>query len=131
MNVFREKKFLVFIWKTNIRDKPKDWVLFKHGTCVIIQEPITNLELQAKELLKRWGAVIPGTNLGDFIVKQADDSIGWLVTYTHPDIANYVHLSELPEDFHKSDTVTIGLIGREKRQNDAKSLVIIHKERVK
>ncbi|MFX0090993.1 MAG: hypothetical protein ACFFBD_04455, partial [Candidatus Hodarchaeota archaeon] len=57
---------LINTWRTIILGAQKSWVMFEHGTCVILMEPQEDLQAQAKELLKEWGPVVPGTPLGDF-----------------------------------------------------------------
>ncbi|MHA1440633.1 MAG: hypothetical protein ACTSPK_02055 [Candidatus Heimdallarchaeota archaeon] len=121
---------LIDIWR-HIVDDDKSWVMFEYGTCIILTEPQDDLQTQAIEILKEWGPVVPGTSLGDFNVKNLDDLHAWLVVYTHPDIANYIDSDILREndledqiDMHMG----IGLFGRHLRQEDSKTLAIIHIE---
>lgn len=126
-----ELEYLVKIWRTQIKDNAPSWAIFEHGTCVIVQEVNEDIETQAKEILKKWGPVVPGTDLGDFSVGDIDDEPVWLVTYTNPDIANFVNRNELTDESNEDsigNTMVIGMTGRNKRQEDAKTLNIIHIE---
>ncbi len=126
-----ELENLVKIWRVQIKDNPPSWVIFEHGTCVIVKEANVDIKTQAKEILKKWGPVVPGTDLGDFSVADIDDEQLWLVTYTHPDIANIVNLTELSDEAGENpigNTAIIGITGRNKRQEDAKTLNIIYIE---
>lgn len=50
---------------------------------------------------------------------------GWVITYDHPDILNYVSPDEVASD---ASDATIGLIGRSKRHRDSIELKITHVE---
>ena len=102
------------------------WVLFKHGTCVVIPHTDKNISDDAITLLRKHGPVIAGTPTGDFGLVELKDHLGWVVTGDHPDILNYVSEDEVHED--RSDP-TIGLIGRNKRELDGKELMVIHVEK--
>ena len=52
-----------------------------------------------------------------------DEHLGWVVTSHHPDILNYVGPGEVDEG---STDVVIGLLGRSKRDRDAKGLRVVH-----
>jgi hypothetical protein len=122
---------LVEKWRRLIPGKEASWVLFEHGTCVMIKETEMDLEGQAKEILAKWGPIVPGTELGDFNVIKLEEDPGWVVTYTHPTIFNYVGPDEIEGDESLDkiqQDVTIGCTGRARRQEDAKALKIIHVE---
>ena len=122
---------IIKIWKQLITNEEETWIVFENGTCIILLDPQGEIEKQAIELLKLWGPVVPGTNSGDFSVSKAEDLPGWIIYYAHPDIANYVSPEELPND-QTDDQVyndmVVGLIGRNKRQEDSQSLKIIYVE---
>lgn len=109
------------VWHNIIADQQKVWVVFEHGTCVILVEPSQDLQKQAKELLAEYGPVHPGSSFGDFSVSELEDYPGWVVFGHHPDILNYVP----PDDTAPSDLV-IGLIGRGHRDQDAQNLNIVY-----
>lgn len=111
---------LINIYRKVIDPKLKNWVVFGNGTCVILYHPKGNFENEAKEVLKKYGQVYPGTSSADFIVTRIDE--GWIVTGDQPGILNYV--SE-DEGKNKED-YEIGLIGRDKKEQDLKELEVIH-----
>ncbi|MEU4515776.1 hypothetical protein AB0G05_40315 [Nonomuraea wenchangensis] len=111
------------IWR-RLLDPAKSWVLFAHGTCVILMEPADDLIQQATTLLREYGPVHPGTPAGDFNVIDLDDASGWAVTGHHPDILTYVDPSEL--DNH--DDLAVGILGRAKRDRDGHELTVLHLE---
>ena len=122
----KELNKLVNAWRTIIQGDQKSWVLFENGTCVILMEPEEDLAKQATELVKKWGPVHVGTASADFSVIKLSNHPGWAVTGHHNDILNYVSPEEF-EDDNPSD-VAVGLTGRQKRDEDAKSLKIVHIE---
>lgn len=121
---------MIAIWREILVKEEKSWVVFEHGTCLILLEPEDDLKAQAIEIMKLWGSVVPGTSAGDFSVDVWEDLPGWVVYYHHPDMANYVspeEFGEESEDQVRNDMI-IGLIGRNKRNDDAQSLKIVHVE---
>src|SRR5918998_1702225 len=118
---------LIDIWRRIIIGEGKSWVLFEHGTCVILTSPVADLAGAAMALLKEWGPVIVGTLAGDFNVIALQDDPGWVVTSHHPDILTYVGTDEF-EGGATPDDMIIGLTGRSKRAQDAEELQVIHTE---
>jgi hypothetical protein len=121
-----ERNDLVEIWRSIIQGDSKSWVLFEHGTCVILMQPEVDLAAQAKVLLAEWGPVQVGTDSADFNVIELENGSGWVVTCHHPDILTFV-----PADEDKADEpaeIMIGLMGRSVRDEDAKELKVIHIE---
>ena len=114
------------IWRNVIIGDNKSWVLFEHGTCVILMEPKEDLATQAIEIMKEYGPVHVGTGSADMGITGLSNYPGWVVTGHHPDMLNYVSPKELKTD-NPSDLV-IGFLGRSKREADSKSLKIIHIE---
>lgn len=123
----KSKSELVTIYKKILKGDFQGWVLFGHGTCVIIPRINKTIEDDAIEVLGRYGKIIPGTPLGDFNVTPLKDNLGWVVTGDHLDILNFVGFDEIEE---KSDDMKIGLLGREKKELDSKELKIIHAEEI-
>jgi hypothetical protein len=117
---------VVAVWRRIIVGAAKSWVLFKNGTCVILPEPEPDLAAQAIELMRRWGPVRPGSAAGDFSIIQLADAPGWVVTGHHGDILTYVAPDEVEAD--SSGDLMVGLIGRLKRDQDARELEVIHVE---
>jgi len=119
---------MIAIWREILAKEENSWVMFEYGTCIILLEPEEDLKVQAKEILKIWGPVVPGTSQGDFNVSTIEDVPGWLVTYPQPDIVNYVSPLEFQEESKDSirNDMIIGLIGRNKRHEDSQTLKIVH-----
>lgn len=116
---------MVDIWRALIQGANKSWVLFRHGTCVILLEPAGDLAVQAAALLAEWGPVHAGTPSGDFNVIHLSAQPGWVVTGHHPDILNYVG----PDDVGPgAPDPAIGLLGRSVRDQDARDLTVVHVE---
>ena len=116
----------VEIWRKVIIGDKKSWVLFEHGTCVILMEPKEDLAAQAIEIMKEYGPVHVGTASADMGITKLSNYPGWVVSGHHPDMLNYVSPEELKTD-NPSDVV-IGFLGRSKRDADSESLKIIHIE---
>ncbi len=111
---------LVNIYKKVIEPKLKDWVVFEHGTCVIIYHPPKDLKAEATEVLRKYGAVVPGSESADFTVMKVDN--GWVVAGSQPGILNYVS-----EDEGKGrEDYEIGLLGRNKKEQDSKELKVAY-----
>jgi hypothetical protein len=117
---------LIEIWRTVIIGRQKSWVLFRHGTCVILREPEADLSTQALALMREWGPVQVGTSAGDFNVIDPVHAPGWVVTSHHNDIMTYVGPDEIGQP--NPGDLYVGLFGREKRDRDAHELEIIHVE---
>ncbi|NHI94756.1 MAG: hypothetical protein EAX96_19855 [Candidatus Lokiarchaeota archaeon] len=123
-------KNIIETWRSIIITEDSSWVIFEHGTCIVFKspDPPLNLKKEAIDLLKKWGPVVPGTPSGDFNIISLEQQSGWVITCHHPDIINYVDRSEFDE-FQLVGEVNIGLLGRSKRDADAKSLKVIHIEK--
>ncbi len=113
-------------WREIINDPAKSWVLFSHGTCVILMQPGPDLAGQAIELLREWGPVQIATPSADFNVIHLVDLPGWIVTCHHPDILTYVGPQEIADELQQE--FRIGLAGRYKRDQAARELVVKHVE---
>ena len=116
---------LVNIYRRIIRDSSSGWALFKHGTCVVINEPEKDIRGQAITILKEHGSTTPGTPTADFQVIKIREIDGWVVTGDYPGIMIYVSREEA--GYRKSD-FEIGIRGRTKRELDAKELIVEHVE---
>lgn len=111
------------IWEQIVIGDNKSFVCFSNGTCVILMSPSGDLSHQATELLKEWGPVHAGSPAGDFTVINLQDHPGWVVLSQHNDVLTYVAPSELDQS---TNDIAIGLLGRSKRDQDAKDLRIVH-----
>jgi hypothetical protein len=114
------------VWRSIIVGDEKSWVLFKNGTCVILVEPEADLSAQALALMEEWGPVHAGSSAGDFGTIDLTNAPGWVVTSHHNDILTYV----APDEVGQPDPtdLVVGLLGRGKRDQDARELEIIHVE---
>ncbi len=117
---------LIQTWRHILIDETKPWVLFNHGTCVVLMQPQADIRQQAVALMREWGPVRAGSPAGDFSTITLRDHPGWVVTSHHDDILTYVGPDELSADGR--DDLTIGLFGRSKRHRDASELEVIHIE---
>jgi hypothetical protein len=114
---------MVRIWKRILPSEVTNWVLFEHGTVVLCHETEMGPAQYAVSIIKAWGPVRPGTNLGDFSVRETDSIQGWIVEYAHEHLANYVSPDEVDTE---PSAALVGLIGREKRAADSRSRNIMH-----
>ena len=83
-------------WRRIIRGGDKSWVLFEHGTCVILMRPEPDLAAQATEILRERGPVHAASPAGDFTTITLHDYTGRVVTGHHPYVLNYV----APDEVH-------------------------------
>jgi len=115
------------LMRTVLQGADKSFVVFAHGTVVVVVGDAAGAELQAyaTSLLAEEGPVRPGSDGGDFGVIQLPEDRGWAVTSHHPDILTLLLPDEVDGD---SPTVGLGLYGRSKRGRDAEALVVVHVE---
>ena len=113
-------------WRSIIKGKGKSWVVFENNTCVILMEPEEDLANQAIELLKEFGPYVVGTSSADMNVITLSKYPGWVVRGHHNDILNYLAPEEVEPD--PKNTISIGILGRHNRSEDAKALKIMHIE---
>ncbi|WP_351225793.1 hypothetical protein [Streptomyces sp. NPDC002133] len=112
------------VWQRLLTDPHKSWVLFEHGTCVVLTAPDGELAEQATGILEEFGPVRVGSPAADFGVIDLEDAEGWVVTGDHPDILTYVGRGEP----HDQSDIAVGLYGRSKRDRDGTELRIVHVE---
>ncbi|MFB8353346.1 hypothetical protein [Streptomyces niveus] len=117
-------EILMDVWQRLLANPRKSWVLFEHGTCVVLTAPEGELAEQATDLLKKFGPAHAGSSAGDFGVIDPKDVEGWVVTGHHNDVLTYVGLGE-PQD---QSQIAVGLFGRLKRQRDGTELHVVHVE---
>ncbi len=116
---------VIAVFQKVVIDPSMSWVLFRNGTCVMLLDPEKDVKKQAIKILKDHGAVVAGTPLGDFEVTKISDINGWIVTGAFSGIMMYVSDEEAG---NHHDDIDIGMIGRSKRERDAKKLEVIHVE---
>jgi hypothetical protein len=116
------------LWRRLLDNNTKSWVLFEHGTCLVLMEPESDLGKQAREFLSTDGPIRAGTAMGDFAIQDLDAPFtGWIVTGHHPDMINYI----APEDSRlngQESSFLVGMLGRSDRDEDSQSLKIVHIE---
>lgn len=112
------------MWRRLIVGKEKSWVVFAHGTCVVVANGAGQPADCAIQVMKEYGPVYAACPAADFTTLKLSDDSGWLVGFHHPDILTYVTESEA----HQQTDLQIGLLGRTKRDLDAKELQVIHIE---
>jgi hypothetical protein len=117
-------EMLVDVWQRLLADPRKSWVLFEHGTCVVLVSPEGELAEQATGILGEFGPVHAGSPAGDFGVIDVSDADGWVVTGDHPDVLTYV----APDEPRDGSEVAVGLCGRSKRHRDGTELRVVHVE---
>ncbi|WP_329595010.1 hypothetical protein OG298_39905 [Streptomyces sp. NBC_01005] len=117
-------EILIDVWQRLLADPHKSWVLFEHGTCVVLTAPEGELAEQATALLKKFGPVHAGSSAGDFGVIDPQDTEGWVVTGHHNDVLTYVG----PDESQDQSEIAVGLSGRSKRHRDGTELHVVHVE---
>ncbi|MEU9480884.1 hypothetical protein [Streptomyces sp. NPDC048191] len=115
---------LIDAWRRLLAGSGKPWVLFEHGTCVVLEEPGAGLADRATGILREYGPVSVGGPAGDFRVLELNNGEGWLVTCHHPDVVTFVALEESEDTSH----LAVGIHGRSKRDQDGRHLHVVHVE---
>lgn len=117
----------VLLWRSLIRGEEKSWVLFAGGTCVVLPDPTLEGDLadRARAILAEHGPVHAGSPSGDFSVIPLEVLGGWVVTGDHPDLLVHVGPEEVAPG---AGDLSIGLLGRGHRGDDAARLEVVHVE---
>lgn len=118
-----EESDLLATWRRLLIDSYTSWVLFAHGTCVVLDQPGDDPATRAAALLREFGPVHIGTDSADFNVVAAPG--GRLITCYRPDILVFVAAAEVPPE---QDDLIAGLVGRARREQDAAGPVARHVE---
>ncbi|MFI5925030.1 hypothetical protein ACIA3K_03505 [Micromonospora sp. NPDC051543] len=126
MIIVMSEQDLAGIWRRIIRGDGKSWVVFAHGTCVVLPAPGPSADLaaQAIEILREYGPVHVGSSAGDFSTITLDPGPGWVVYGHHNDVLTYMG----PDEVQDSSDLAVGLYGRHKRDQDGHELDVIHVE---
>jgi hypothetical protein len=112
------------VWQAILRDTVPAWVLFKHGTCVVVSDPRDDAAAAAIAILREHGPVHVATPTADFTVHTLADYPGWVISCHHSDIITYVHPREVDEPGPRNHAV--GLLGRSYRDHDSRELEVVH-----
>ncbi|MER6072199.1 hypothetical protein ABT187_25750 [Streptomyces sp. NPDC001817] len=116
---------LIDAWRRLLAGSGKTWVLFEHGTCVVLERPAgQDLAAQATGILREFGPVRVGGPAGDFRVLELHNGEGWLVTGHHPDVVTFVPLDDSADPSH----LAVGILGRSRRDRDGTELHVVHVE---
>ncbi|SEN58974.1 hypothetical protein [Actinacidiphila rubida] len=123
-------EMLIAVWRRVLLDPRASWVLFAHGTCVVLTAPEGDLGEQAVAIMRTFGPVHVGSAAGDFGVVDLGTAGGWAVTGDHPDVLTYVAPEEVEEAEEAEDhrNIAVGLFGRAKRHRDGTELRVVHVE---
>ncbi|WP_240529822.1 hypothetical protein [Streptomyces mangrovisoli] len=122
-----DNETLIAAWRQLLDGSGKSWVLYEHGTCVVLEHPTADPTEQADAILREFGPVQVDTSAGDFRVLELKNGEGWLVTGHHPDVVTYVALDECEDQSH----LAVGIHGRTKRDLDGTELHAVHVEDAK
>ncbi|MFE0642673.1 hypothetical protein ACFW2Y_13810 [Streptomyces sp. NPDC058877] len=117
-------EMLIDVWQRLLVDPHASWVLFEHGTCVVLTAPEEELAEQATDLMKEFGPAHAGSSAGDFGVIDPEHVEGWVVTGHHDDVLTYVG----PDEPEAQSHIAVGLFGRSKRHRDGTELHVVHVE---
>ena len=103
----------------------KNWILFKNGTYIIMEDTsdVNEIEKEGIEKMKEFGPVHAGSSAGDFGITTLTETEGWVVSGHGYGMYTYVHPSELELKNPKDHEV--GFFGRNKRDLDGSSFEII------
>ena len=124
------KDSIVETWRKIIQNTPgrkdKSWVVFRHGTCVILMNGAASKEdatTKATQIIAEYGPVHAGSPAGDFNVTQNPAVEGIIVTCWHDDVLNFVG-----KDEDGGNPFVNALAGRSKRDQDGRSPQVLHVE---
>lgn len=118
---------LIDAWRRLLTGSGKSWVLFEHGTCVVVEDPVGDPVERATGILREYGPVQVATPSGDFRVLELNGGEGWLVTGHHPDVVTFVPLADSEDQSH----LAVGILGRGRRDQDGRELRVVHVEDVR
>jgi len=116
---------LVGTWRRLLTVPGAPWALYTHGTCVVVtgaDRPPDSAAARAVAVLRAAGPVRVGSPSADFGV--IDVAQGWVVTCHHPDILTFVAEGDVADP----GPLTVGLLGRTRRDQDAEELRVVHVE---
>lgn len=117
-------------WRKILQNTPerqgKPWVVFRHGTCVILMQGAASKEdaaTKATEIISQYGPVCAGTPSGDFNIMENSAADGIIVTGWHDDVLNFVGKEE-----GGGNVLGKALFGRSKRDQDGRNPEVLHVE---
>lgn len=111
------------------RPQLRPWALFRHGTVIGPLAPAEDYVAEAQAVMRRYGAVRPGSPVGDFKMYWSTEDPplwpGWIVLSRDNQIVTYVGYEEMPRG---SRNVDVGLFARSKRHLDTVHKEVVHIE---
>ncbi|VDP10080.1 unnamed protein product [Soboliphyme baturini] len=105
------------------------WVLFSHGTAVVIEEYCDQperLKHTAVQTLRDNCCDQPGTPLSDFNATYLPNLSGWLITYHSNHIRTFIPDEDSYTDSQENNAMTFGLLGRMLRNRDCEDANVIY-----
>lgn len=114
------------LWRQLLPDPALSWVLFRHGSCVLLHGAPADAVAQATALLLAEGPVVAGTASADFDVHPLEGLPGWMVSCHHPAILVHVRPEQVGGE--QAALLDVGLVGRDLRDQDAEQpeVVAVH-----
>ncbi|MBA8957464.1 hypothetical protein ACFQU9_14450 [Actinomadura namibiensis] len=118
---------LIERWRQIVIIKSEPWVLFAHGTCLFVPEPVGDLQAHAIEVLREHGPVPAGTPARAFgiIELPPQHGLGWTVTGLYPGLYSYVNPDGVADKSHAA----VLAHAQGARNQDSAQLQVIHIER--
>ncbi len=112
--------------KLAINPQFENWILFKNGTYIIIENTADSKEIERQgiEKMKKFGTIEYGGAGGDFSIIDLNRTQGWVVSGHGYGMYTYVHPSELVDE--NPQELEIGLYGRKKRGKDGYAPKVIY-----
>ena len=118
-------------WRKIIQNTPgrqgKPWVVFRHGTCVILMEGASSKEdaaAKAIQIISEYGPVWIAAPSADFNVTGNSAAEGIIVTCWNNDVLNFIGKDE----GGNINMLEKALLGRSKRDEDGRNPEVLHVE---
>lgn len=122
------KSNLVETLRAIIKPHSDHWVLFKNDSFIIFEEKPENIEDRALEIIRYYGSQRQGGTTSDYEATPVEGKEAWLVCSYYQGLFTYVRNSEV--ESHAPAATAASIKGREKRQLDGQSPIIVHIESV-
>lgn len=102
----------------------QSWVLFSHGTCVLLETGQKDLATAASAFLGEWGVVEAGSERADFNCFDSPVGRGWLVTFYREEMLTYVDPADVAAGH--DEEIQVGMAALWQRDQDAAERQVIH-----
>ena len=122
-NVYNQEQMIENV-QLAVYSEMRNWVLFKNGTYVVVEEEITRerIKMIGVAEMKKIREAQNDVNT-DFLVTKLPKVNGWSVNRYADGMYTYLHSSEFDEE--KPTSLQIAELGRIKRAKDAEDLEVI------